>query len=174
MQRYLGFIVLAAAFIVGAFLAKSNLFVSGETAFENKDYATALAKLQKADSPQGQYYLGTIYFNGLGTQKDPVQAVKWYTRAAKQGHPEAQFALGSMYAKGEGVQVNLTTAVDWYKKSALQNNSKAQFNLGIAYGTGSGVPRDEAEALKWIRKSAELGNERAQQALASLTNQPKH
>ena len=37
-----------------------------------------------------QYCLGAMYFTGRGTEKDCEMAVKWFLRAAVQGHADAE------------------------------------------------------------------------------------
>ena len=44
-----------------------------------------------------------LYDNGQGVPQDYAEAVRWYRKAAEQGHSDAQFSLGSAYAEGKGV-----------------------------------------------------------------------
>ena len=44
-----------------------------------------------------------MYDNGKGVLQDYKEAVKWYTKAAEQGHANAQSNLGVKYDNGEGV-----------------------------------------------------------------------
>lgn len=53
---------------------------------------------------RAQFYLGTCYDNGLGTDKDIELAFKWYMKAARQGHMESQFNIGHFYKNGEVVK----------------------------------------------------------------------
>ena len=46
-----------------------------------------------------------------GTGSDYAEAVKWFRKAAYQGHPLAQLNLGNSYAEGRGV-LNLAAAKD--------------------------------------------------------------
>ena len=43
--------------------------------------------------PPAQYAFGLCYAEGRGVEKDEREAVKWYTKAAKQGDPDAQKKL---------------------------------------------------------------------------------
>ena len=54
------------------------------------------------------------------------EAVKWYRKAADQGHAKAQYNLGWCYANGEGVAKNISEAVKWYRKAAEQGDENAQ------------------------------------------------
>ena len=53
-----------------------------------------------AENPEGpesadeQYELGNAYFHGNGREKNCYEAVKWWRRAAEQGHAGAQYSLG--------------------------------------------------------------------------------
>ena len=44
-----------------------------------------------------------MFANGDGVTKDKAEALKWYRKAADQGHAKAQYALGWMFANGDGV-----------------------------------------------------------------------
>jgi TPR repeat protein len=45
-----------------------------------------------------------MYRKGQGVEKDAVQAVHWYRKAAVQGHAQAKRNLGVMYGRGDGVK----------------------------------------------------------------------
>jgi len=46
--------------------------------------------------------------------------VRWYRKAAEQGHANAQFNLGVGYANGQGVKQDHAEAVRWYRKATEQ------------------------------------------------------
>ena len=50
-------------------------------------------KAEKGDST-AQYFLGAMYAKGEGVPKDNAEAVKWFRKAAEQGHTDAQYILG--------------------------------------------------------------------------------
>ena len=75
---------------------------------------------------QGSVNLGVMYDNGDGVPENDAEAVKWYRKAADQGHASAQYNLGVMYSNGEGVPENDAEAVKWYRKAADQGNAMAQ------------------------------------------------
>ena len=57
--------------------------------------------------------LGRMYAFGVEVPQDYVEAVKWFSRAAEQGHVNAQFNLGVAYAEGRGVPQDEVEAVKW-------------------------------------------------------------
>jgi TPR repeat protein len=103
--------------------------------------------------------------------QDNAGAVKWYRKAAEQGHAEAQFKLGAMCFSGDGVLQDDAGAVKWYRMAAEQGHAEAQDDLGYMYENGLGVPQDDAEAEKWHWKAAEQGNAEAQYNLGILAKQ---
>lgn len=108
---------------------------------------------------QDQVYVGIWYLSGTmeGYAKDPVEAIKWFRKAAEQGNAQGQNMLGQLYAKGEGVEKDLTTAVEWLQKSAAQGEPHACLSLGYAYEKGAGgLPVDKQKAIECYRKAGEI------------------
>lgn len=101
-------------------------------------------------------------------QGDYPAALKWYRKAAEQGHASAQINLGAMYAEGLGAARNLHEALNWFHKAAEQNSASAQFNLGVLYEQGSGDLRNLEAALLWYGKAAEQGYAPAQLNLGAM------
>ena len=99
------------------------------------------------------YNTGVRYYN----EQNYIEAVKWYRKAAEQGHSEAQTNLGFCYDQGHGVAQSYSEAVYWYQKAAEQGEKYAQNNLGICYENGFGVTKNYAEAAKWYKKAVDNG-----------------
>jgi TPR repeat protein len=113
------------------------------------------------ENAESQYNRGREY----AEKQDYVEAVKWYRKAADQGHASAQSNLGWMYAKGQGVAQDHVEADTWYRKAAEQGYAYAQYSLGVRYANGQGVAQDDMEAVKWYRKAAAQGYAYAQYSL---------
>ena len=62
-------------------------------AYERGDYDKAF-KLSRPLAEQGdaeaQYMLADMYDEGHGVPQDDAEAIKWYLKAAEQGHADAQ------------------------------------------------------------------------------------
>lgn len=78
-----------------------------------------------AENPEGpesadeQYELGNAYFHGNGREKNCYEAVKWWRRAAEQGHAGAQYSLGFFGCEqGLGAEKDDAAAAMWYRKAA--------------------------------------------------------
>ena len=99
--------------------------------------------------------LSTLGMGSVG--KDAAEAVKWFRKAAEQGHSDAQNKLGCCYEEGSGVKKDLAEAAKWYRKAAEQGNAPAQYNLGVCYKSGTGVPKNFVEAHKWHNLASAQG-----------------
>jgi TPR repeat protein len=118
-----------------------------------------------------------MYERGRGVAQDYAEAVRWYRKAAEQGHANAQFNLGNMYSNlqfnlgnmyfdGRGVPQDYAEAVRWYQKAADQGVPEAQFNLGLMYERGRGVPRDSVEAYMRMSLAVSLATGDVQKKFA--------
>ena len=94
----------------------------------------------------------------LGPDRDYDEALKWFRKAADQGHVEAQYWVGYMYSYGIGMPENSAEALKWYRKAADQGHIEAQSRIGDMYCNGDGVPENTAEAVKWYRRAAKQGH----------------
>lgn len=77
--------------------------------------------------PDGQYYIANNYY--LRNQQS--EAIKWYQKAAEQGHTEALKDLAECYEMGRGVAVNKKMAMELYKRAAEKGDKHAQFVLDL-------------------------------------------
>ena len=124
----------------------------------SQSHQTSAAKSAAALSPEDMFQNGLEHYD----KKNYTEAVKWYRKAAEQGHAGAQNNLGYCYKNGYGVTKDYAEAVKWYRKAAEQGNDLAQYNLGVCYEYGQGVTKDITEAVKWYRKAAAQDYARAQ------------
>lgn len=112
--------------------------------------------------------LGTLYFEGIGVEKNPAKAAHWYEQAAQQGHPVGQTNFATQLLHGLGVGQDASAAAQWYEKAAQQNYAQAQYALANLYATGNGVTQDYTQALQWYEKAAENDLPAAHTGLALL------
>ena len=88
------------------------------------------------------------YLGNFGLPTDPVEARKWWRKAAEQNHAMAQHNLGNGYREGQGVAKDYAEAVKWYRKAAEQNFVPAQNDLGVCYANGFGITKGYLGAYK--------------------------
>ncbi len=85
--------VLCAGVILGLTAPARAGWDEAEAAYQRGDYATAIREfcpLAKQGHAKAQHNLGVMYENGQGVPQDDAEAVKWYHKAAEQGHATAQ------------------------------------------------------------------------------------
>ena len=114
--------------------------------------ASNLANKGNADA---QNFVGVMYSNGEGVEKNINKAFDWFVKSANQGNPKAQSNLANCYENGEGAKKDLKKAAMLYLKAASQGFASAQDTLGYYYSNGMGVKTDHAQAVNWFRKAAE-------------------
>ena len=72
-----------------------------------------------------------MYNEGLGVLKNDAEAVKWYSKAAEQGHATVQKNLAVMYGTGEGVPEDYIKAHIWASIAKVQGAKRAVELLDI-------------------------------------------
>ncbi len=157
MKNIVPAIVLATAMSCGIPGAAQADPESGIGAIETRDYDIALHELiipAKNGDAEAQFFLGGLYFNGDGVERDPAEAIKWWLLAAEQDLGYAQFILGVTFFDGTGVPQDYTEAAKWYRRAAEQGIAQAQYNLGAMYERGVGVPLDYVEAYRLFNLAA--------------------
>lgn len=110
-----------------------------------------------------QYQLGLCYHRGTctGVPLDYPEAIRWWRKAAEQGHAEAQYTLGTRYYLGIEIPREDGEALKWWRRAAEQGHVEAQYSLGVLCHTAKGPVRDYIEAVKWYRKAMEQGHAKA-------------
>jgi len=133
------------ALIVAAIVCSFVIAVAGAFC------AARVMETMETDGAVRQYNMGVVSME----REEYENAVRYFRKAAEQGHAPAQNNLGVCYENGKGVEKDVYEAVKWYRKAAEQRYVLAQYNLGVCYANGAGVEKDMDEAVKWIRKAAE-------------------
>lgn len=111
------------------------------------------------------YDLGRIYANGLGVEKNPDIANKYYEKAldgfqeveSRKAWQYTEYRIGKMYAAGLGTGQDYQTAAQWFGLSAEKNYKYAQYSLGALYHRGQGVEQNFQIAFALYLKSAKQG-----------------
>jgi TPR repeat protein len=112
-------------------------------------------------SAAAQYGSKLIWSSEVAT--NPVEGIKWVTKAAEQDIPKALCELGICYDQGiAGVAIDHSKARELYLRAADRGSTRAMLNLGKLYSTGQGVKRSESDAFYWCNRAAENGSAPAQ------------
>ena len=166
-----------AAFIAVATLLQVPVVTAGLAegyeAYVRGEYEIAYTELlpvAEAGDYNAGYYLGLLYWDGYGVEKDVDTAVVWLNDAAARGHTGAQLMIALAYESGHGVEQNYHLGAEWMSEAARGGNSDAQYLLGTYYRDGRGVVQSYREAYAWIERSVtgDISNALFLDALLSL------
>ena len=107
--------------------------------------------------------LGIMYLCGIGTEKNPTEAIRALTRAAASGNKDAYMHLGRIYIDGEVTEKNPTLALNYLKKSAELGNNDAYELMADIYHDPEYEERDVAYAWELYEKAARGNNQSAKE-----------
>lgn len=112
--------------------------------------------------------LGSLYYSGVGTKRNPYKAAILFAKAADQGNVEAAVNLAFLYLSGSGIQQDSTKAMNYFAKASSQGNLTAQFVMGYAYYKGFVIGQDYKKAFELMREPAKAGFDEAQYNMALM------
>jgi TPR repeat protein len=121
-----------------------------------QDYPKTISKLEILalnNDSSSQNWLGILYNEGLGVQKNESTAFELIQKAAKQGNTAAAYNLGRFYMIGTGCDIDFDKARYWLETAANQGNQRAAYALGYVAMKGFGVPQDYKTAVSWFTLS---------------------
>lgn len=95
--------------------------------------------------------VGRCYQDGIGTEKNMDQALKYYKIAANNGFLDAYGMLGSLYENGTGVAKDYAAAENWYKQGAAKNNGYCLYVLGTNYLKGDKFAKNTVAGIKHLQ-----------------------
>ena len=147
------------------------IYETGENDIK-QDYKLAMSYYMNASNyghPKAMANLGNMYYNGLGTQQNLQEALRYFQKAAEKDNAAATNSLGVMYLKGEGgLPKNSNKALAYFQKSAFLGDITAYNNLGNMYFNGIGVNEDKAKAFEYYMKAAMQKNPEAMYKVAIM------
>ncbi len=117
-------------------------------------------------NPEAAAYLGGLYLDGRGTERNPKEALRLLERAAKRSG-YAQWRLGTMYEEGIGAKQDRAKAITYYRSAADQGQPGALYRLAESQ-LDSDDPGKSAEALQWMTEAALGGYPEAQSRLGVI------
>ena len=108
-------------------------------------------KSAEQGNANGQFGLGASYLSGEGVKEDLIEARKWITLAAKQGHVGAISVMANAYIEGglglSDAERQGPEALHWIRLAADNNFRNAITELAEAYRSGKyGLVPDQKKA----------------------------
>jgi TPR repeat protein len=93
-----------------------------------------------------------------------TEAVRWFQRAAAEGHVQAQEALAAALLYGLGIERSRSQAFAWLQRAAASGAPTAQHQLALLYASGDGGQRDVVSALEWLYTAAARSSRQRRQS----------
>ena len=119
-------------------------------------YAQALSsceELSDKNDKEGQYYLGMLYLQGLGTQPHQELAFKNLLRAAFNQQPQAQYQVAKLYTLGIGTERNETQSAKWYQAAAQNGVKEAILVSSLINRLGLGLPKNNQLSYAYYQQA---------------------
>ena len=134
-----------------------------------------LSPIAESGNASAQFYMGSLYLNGLGVIANEQEAaklrssaIKIFKEQAENKNKEAISNLGRILADGSQVDdTNFLEELKWLKLASSYGCREASFMLGNIYNTGHKINDtnksdffpiiNKKEAFKWFKISAEQG-----------------
>lgn len=127
----------------------------------DKDYKKAnakkafkkLTKLAETNA-NAAYYIGHLYEDGLGTDKDMSKAITSYAQAVKMGSTLAMNYLGDMRYEGRGLDKDIKLAVELYIAAykEAQLDAVGTKRLAACFEEGNGGAKKDAKMAEQLLK----------------------
>ena len=139
---------------------KSHL-EKGMEAVQNADYATACKEFMAGALLNDKYCCGRLagmYYYGVGTKPDLVEAKKWATKGYELGNSFSAAILGLSYCMdGNSDEQNFITARPWLlfaytADDAELENEELYANIGCLLITGYLIEGNEEKTQYWIER----------------------
>lgn len=107
-----------APFVANAFVSVGSYYMNG---ISNSDIQPNAGRAREIftyaasyfGDAQAQVNLGRMYLDGIGGDRDPRQAARWFLLAARKGQLDAQIRLGEMLVNGDEIEPNLVHGLMW-------------------------------------------------------------
>jgi TPR repeat protein len=124
--------------------------------------------------------LGMVYNrpgnDGIGSRRNPAQAVAWFRQAASLGDTDGMRNLAAAYATGNGVPADLNRAIKILQvaiqtlqgRADPRRTADAMLDLARIYASGQQGPLDGRAAIDWANRAAASGNPAAWTLLGNV------
>lgn len=136
------------------------------------EIVAAFSRSAELGNSDAMYFLGELYFQGIGVEADLEKAGTYLKQACESGNRRAMPTYAKMLFLGDGaVQDYDESASYFYTLSG--DDGEASYILGVMSNLGMGVPRSAERARKYIDQAMEAGYEKAEPYRAKILDTGK-
>lgn len=125
------------------------------------DVVASLSRSAGLGNSDAMYFLGELYFQGLGVETDVEKAAAYLLQACDSGNRKAMLLYGKLLFMGEGVGQDYDESASYFYTLSGEEG-EASYILGVMYNLGMGVPRNADRAEKYISQAVEMGYGKAE------------
>ena len=155
-----------ARFVANAFVALGQYYLAGIPNTEvKKDPDRAREMFGYAASyfrdPEAQYYLARLYLDGVGTQRDPRTAARWFGLSAHKGLCKAQAMLGAMLFTGDHIPRQAARGLMWLTLAKDSADASDQAWINRLYDNAFRQANEDEKAMaamylkRWLQTRRE-------------------
>ena len=123
-------------------------------------YYDTLCDLAAKKETAAYIMLGDAVLHGTGCTQNAEEAIRWYKKAAKNGHPFGNECIGEMYYFGEYVTRDYKKAYKYYTKDEGRKSFCTLYHLAEMYRQGLYVKKDVATAYRYYSEIVYDGEEK--------------
>lgn len=140
---------------VDACLTLGYMYLYGENGVERDEkkafryYSMAAAQEDKIAVNN----LGSLYYSGIGTEKNVNKAVEMFDKAARLGNGEAAINLAFIYLTSSS-NISNQRIFELLQQAANTGNITAQYMVGYSYYRGFAVQKNYKKAFDLIKQAA--------------------
>ena len=145
--------------VVASAAAAQTAVSSAESAYQRKDYATALSLGRQAcegGKPDSCVVVAAVLLNGLGVPADVTGARAVLERGCGQGSGASCLNLGYTWMRKDGT--DYVQARRWLEKACTLGNADGCANLGVAQARGLGGAPDRLTGVTTLQRACELNS----------------
>lgn len=135
--------------------------VVSDPAADMDDVVTLLSGSADLGNSDAMYFLGELYFQGIGVEADLEKAGAYLRQACESGNRRAMPTYAKMLFLGDGVAQDYDESASWFY-TLSDDDGEASYVLGVMSNLGMGVPRSAAQAKMYIDQAAAMGYGKAE------------
>lgn len=125
-----------------------------------------IKSLAETGNVEAQFYLGNLYENGKGCEKDIHKAIYWYEKSLANGNKHVAPHLGIAYHSIEEYSKAYSQFMSFVQISDNLHIDEgiygiSEFLIGLYNLYGMGVVKDEASGVAWLEKAKSDGDDNA-------------
>jgi TPR repeat protein len=126
---------------------------------KSKEWCEIAAKNGNAEA---QYFLGVIYEEGKGTERDIPKSIEWYTKASENNNANSSYKLAWIYLIGEHLSQNLRKAFQFFKRASDMGHMESTGILNMNIKDEYLEQTNRQTIIEMLQEGASSGNITAQ------------